>query len=137
MIRIVLVCLLLSFAGKLFSQTDTTLPNPSVKVDYLKKSNKQKTLGLFFLSTGTVMMLTGAVMAANSEEFGSSDFDTGAILLGIGLGLNLASIPFFILSAKNKRRSLQVSFKNEAVPQLRQGSIVKIAMPSLTFVMKL
>ena len=66
--KIFILCLLLSIAGKIFSQADTTAPIPSVNTDYLKKSKNQKTAAWVLLATGTVMMVTGILMIANTSR---------------------------------------------------------------------
>ena len=55
-----------------------------------------------------------------------------AAAVGIGAVCIAGSIPFFIASAKNKRRAMSVSFKNETIPQLQKSSFANRSVPSLT-----
>jgi len=137
------LCLLLSIAGKIFSQADTTTPNSSIKTDYLKKSKTQKTIAWTMLGVGTAMVVAGVVTAGNADynpyPIPPTDekFYNGATLILLGVLMDLGSIPLFIAGAKNKRRALSVSFKNELAPQLRQGSIVRTPVPSISLAIRL
>jgi hypothetical protein len=141
--RILLLCLFLSIANKIFSQDDTKAPGPSVKADYLQKSKNKKTVAWVLLATGTAMMVTGSIMIASSDEneyFLGGPTESaiiGAALVSTGLVLDIVSIPFFITSAKYKRSSLSLSFKKESALQIRRGSIVQTALPSVSLVMRL
>jgi hypothetical protein len=136
--KIFILCLVLSFAGKIFSQAGTTIPNASVKADYLKKSKTQKTVAWVLLGSGTTMIISGVIVGRNSVEDPDINkaFNGGALILG-GILVDIISIPFFIASAKNKGRSLSVSFKNELVPRVRQSSLVQAPLPSVSLVIRL
>ena len=134
------LCLLLSFAGKIFSQADTTVPATSIKTDYLKKSKTQKTVAWVLLGAGTTMIVAGVVTAGNADynpyPLPPTDENVynGAALILIGGLFDLVSIPFFISSANNKHRALSLSFKNDTVPQLQKNKLVKVPLPSVSLV---
>ena len=139
--RFFILCLLLAFAGKLFAQVDTAMSQSPIKTDYLKKSKTQKTLAWVMLGAGTTMIAAGFVVADKSlEDPENPNFENAvdsSALIVAGLIVDVVSIPFFISASKNKHRALSVSFKNELAPQLRQGSIVQTALPSVSFVIRL
>jgi hypothetical protein len=122
--KILILCLLLAFASKIFSQVDTATHNTSVKTNYLKKSKNQKTTAWILLGTGTAMMVTGILVGRNSVEneppFGDpNDTVSGGVLFASGVVVDLASVPFFIAGAKNKGRAMAVTMRNDFVPQLQ------------------
>lgn len=101
--------LLIAFANGL---AQTTLS----KEDYLRKSDVQKKTGWTMLACGTTLIIVGALVGGGSDSgemgYGSS-FDTGALLFGLGLATDLASIPVFISSASNARKAATISLKNQ------------------------
>jgi len=139
--KILTFCLLLSIAITTFSQADTVIPNRSIKTDYLKKSKNQKTIAWVLLGSGTTMMVTGLIIARNAPDDpftpGGKDFNNGVALFVIGGLVNLASILFFIAGARNKRKALSISLKNDLVPKMQQGILVHATTPTLSLVLKL
>ncbi len=86
------------------------------KEDYLRKSDVQKKTGWTMLACGTTLIIIGAIIGGGNEsdEMGyGSDFETGTLLVGVGLATDLATIPVFISSAKNARKAATISFKNQ------------------------
>lgn len=86
------------------------------KEDYLRKSDIQKKTGWTMLACGTTLIIVGAIIGGgdDSDELGyGSNFETGTLLVGIGLVTDLASIPVFMSSAKNARKAAAISFKNQ------------------------
>lgn len=71
-------------------------------------------------------------LIGNSKGSSFGDAGTGFVMAGVGVLSMLGSIPLFIASAKNKRRAMSVSFKNEMIPQLQGGSFVNQSAPSLS-----
>lgn len=76
---------------------------------YLQKSKKQETAGWVLLGAGGAMGI-GGVLIANLGDLLSADFEAGAILLSMGVVSGLASIPFFIGSVSNYRKTARLSF---------------------------
>ena len=129
---------MVAFTGKVFSQKDTTLPNSSMKTDYLQKSKTQKTIAWVLLGSGTVLIGAGVIVTVNGEaNLSFDDAESGAALIVAGAVADIASIPFFILGAKNKRKAFAVTFKNEFVPQLQQGGLVRIPIPTIGLTVRL
>ena len=84
--------------------------------DYLRKSDVQKKTGWTMLACGTTLIIVGAIIGGgdDSDEMGyGSNFETGTLLVGIGLATDLASIPVFIGSAKNAQKAATISFRNQ------------------------
>ena len=124
--KIILFTMLLIMSASSFSQ-QTAL----TKQDYLQKSKNQKTTAWVMLGGGAGLILVGTLIG-NSKEASFSDAGTGVVLGGIGALSMLGSIPLFIASGKNKRKSMSMSFKNEMAPQLQKNSFVTRLVPSLS-----
>ena len=76
---------------------------------YLKKSKGQKTTGWALLGGGMVMYVVGISVAVNDDS------GTGAVAALLGSFATVASIPFFISSARNKGRA-EVLLRHENIP---------------------
>lgn len=101
-----LCTMLLFLTASLFSQQKNT--QSLSRQDYLEKSKKQKTAAWILLGGGAVLIGTGLLIGDRQE----SSFDnaaTGGIIAGIGIASAIGSIPFFIASARNKRKVVEVS----------------------------
>ncbi len=106
---------LLLFMIKSFSQT------PALSKDYyLQKSKNQKTVAWVMLGGGVAMTTIGLVIVnkhVNDDPIDAlNNLGTvggSSILALAGIGTALGSIPFFISSAKNKRRALSVAISNQ------------------------
>jgi hypothetical protein len=100
--------------------------------DYLEKSRNQKKAGWIMLGAGTLMAVVGGVIFNNtydSDSYASTDIG-GGLLLG-GIVVDLASIPFFISSAKNARKAAEISFHYQNLLNIRGHSIVSKAYPAI------
>lgn len=109
-------CLLLLLAITLsgFTQSSTL-----TKEDYLQKSKRQKKAGVILLSGGGALLVTGTVIGfgaarnelANifSEPDNDKEFVGAGILLVTGVAAMAGSVPFFIASAKNKKRAAKIT----------------------------
>lgn len=129
--KIILFTLLLTVSAASFSQQT----NPSAtltKQDYLKKSNNQKFVAWTLLGGGVIALALAAIDLDVCFGPGCTKSSFPATAVGIGAVCIVGSIPFFIASAKNKRRAMSMSFKNETIPQLQNGSFVNRSVPSLT-----
>ena len=121
---------MLAFCINSFSQP-TINKAATVNTDYLKKSKSQKTTAWVMLGGGAAFILIGDLIG-NSKGSSFSDAGTGVVIAGIGVLSMIGSIPVFIASAKNKRRAMSMSFKNETMPQVQKSSFVYKSIPSLT-----
>jgi len=144
--QLLLIFLLVS-ATITFSQQNN--PSPALtKQDYLKKSKSQKTVAWILLGGGVVMTSTAFAVGMNKivndlgcllcPEQPKSSAD-GEVLFYTGLAAMAGSIPFFIISSKNKKRANNVSafFKMENRTFMQQQTIAKTGYPALSFKIKL
>ncbi len=127
--KIIFFAMLLTVSAASFGQPTTE--TPKVQADYLQKSKNQKTTAWVLLGGGAGLILLGDLIG-NSKESSFSDAGTGVIIAGVGALSMLGSIPLFIAAGRNKRKAISVSFKNETVPQLQNGSFIKRSVPSLS-----
>jgi len=124
--KLIFFLLVLVVSANSFSQPSTTFASPA-KTDYLKKSKHQKTTGLILLSGGVAVVTISIIIS-------SAKSDIFFLFLGdlVGGGMIIASVPFFNASARNKRKAMSLSFKNEKAPQILKSSFVYKSVPSLT-----
>jgi hypothetical protein len=121
--KLALLSLALLISAMLFSQQDPIFVPGTTQHDYLKKSKRQKTTAWVFLGTGSLSVIVGSIeINPNYGETTNRPF----LVVG-GLILAGASVPYFIASARNKKRVLSMSFKNEWTP----GGLVNKLVPSL------
>lgn len=131
---------LLLFVIKSFGQTEA---NRTVSKDYyLKKSKNQKTVAWVMLGGGVAMTTIGLVIGSNVEPtfadpFGLDKSTGPAIVAAVGAGVALGSIPFFISSAKNKRRAAAISFNNQKILFPLQKILVLKTQPAVTLKIEL
>lgn len=104
------------------------------KEDYLQKSKNQKTVGWVLLAGGTTMAVVGIIVGNDSNMFdnNSSDFETGAGLLVVGLVADLVSIPFFISSSSNARKAATISFGVQKIYSPQNNVLITKTQPSIT-----
>ena len=100
--------LLLLFAFVSAQQTPSTIAMPEL----WQKSRSQRTAGFVLLGSGLVVGTIGFATGVNNVLVDvitgrETVKGTGAMIAGVSL--MAASIPFFILAGKNKRRSLAVT----------------------------
>ena len=110
-ITVVMLCAALQTTAQL---RDTSLNTNPYKVNtdqYFQKAKKQKTVGWVLLGTGSALLL-GSVIDVSKNALSGSDFWGYAALAGIIM--DVSSIPFFISSGKNKRKT-DLILKNESV----------------------
>ena len=74
--------------------------------------------------------------AAENDPFGGIvavyTSTSGYWIIATGLVAAAGSIPLFIAAARNKRKAMSMSLKNETVPLLQAGSFVNHFVPSLS-----
>ncbi len=82
---------------------------------YLKKSKRQKTTALVLAGGGLVLEIAGAIAYQKGPA--------GLVLFGAGLISQVVSIPIFIASGMNKRKSKKasLSFRLYNTPDLKSG----------------
>ncbi len=134
--------MLIMLASSSFSQQ--TNPSPTFsKQDYLKKSKNQKTAAWIFLGGGATTLLTGLVIPKGEvvhEGWFGNDYKNDGIKAGLGLTgiLSMAgSIPFFVVSSKNKKKAASVSISNEKIQSLQKGSFAYRFVPSVSLIIRL
>ncbi len=147
--KIIVFTLMLTVSATSFSQQTNSLP-VLTKQDYLKKSKNQKTAAWILLVGGAAMVVTGSIVRANDlnkeneaspyvdpngfnfQFYGSNNYNSGDWIVVAGLVAAAGSIPLFIAGARNKRKAMSVSLKNETIPHLQNGSFVNRSVPSLS-----
>ena len=73
---------------------------------YMQKHKTNKTVGWISLGSGVALIGIGAVVYSNDFTLNESNPNTASgILLGVGAGAALVSIPFFISAGSNKRKA--------------------------------
>ena len=121
--------LFLLFVVKSFSQTEANLEHS--KDYYLQKSKNQKTIAWILLGAGTTSIIVGVIQASGkSNDLG--DIGDGAVPALVGIGLDLASIPFFISSSRNKKRAASLTINNQNILLPQQSSLCLKMQPAIT-----
>ena len=132
------------FSTKIYCQNAEA---PAVsKAYYLQKSKNQKTIGWVLAGSGTVMMITGALING-SQNMGNvvgafigetpTNENKGLWLFYVGGAATITSIPFFISSHKNKKRAASVALSNEKLYVPWQRNFVVKTQPTLTLKLNL
>ncbi len=131
--KIFFFLLLLNLSITSFSQQTKSSPTLT-KQDYLKKSKGQNSTAWLLMVGGiSVLGVTMIVEATSVCIGGGCQKKTFPIIpVGIGIAGIAGSVPFFIVSAKNKRRAMSISFKTEKAPLLQKSSLINESVPSLT-----
>jgi hypothetical protein len=141
--KIILFTTLLIIATATFSQQNNLSP-VLTKEDYLKKSKHQKTTAWSLLGAGIITGSIGTIIAAKEVVKitlipmpgllppDEKKLNDGAALIVVGSTAILGRIPLFIASSRNKKKGMNLSFKNETAPQLQKSSFVYKTIPSLT-----
>ena len=130
--KVITSTMLLAFAITSFGQLDTS-PKPALmQADYLRKSKTQKTVAWIFLGTGVALFAGGLIAhynhVNNPDDFEDAiesafGYDDATAVAGLGLIVAGGSIPFFIVSSKNKKKAHEASvFINMEKAQVLQGT---------------
>ena len=115
------------FTAACGQETNITIPEIT-KAEYLKKSKKQKTTAWVLLGAGSLSLLLASIEV--NPDYGES---TNRAFLAIGgLVMIVASVPTFTASARNKKRGMSMSFKNDTVPRLRHNTLSYSSIPSIS-----
>ena len=117
---LVLSCLL--SLNSIFSQ-------PKAKEYFLERSKKQNTTAWILLGTGAAAIVTGAIIdnAPRDEQ----SFTGGFIEIG-GILCTLTSIPYFLSSAKNKKRARTLTINNRSILLPQNNSFVLRTQPHIS-----
>lgn len=131
--QIFILILLTTSLENTFSQQNDSLKSLP-KTDYLQKSKHQKTAAWVVLVGGVTLATTGAIIVANEPVLGPSGGNGGEVLFVAGIAVAAASIPFFIVSAKNRKkaRSLSSSFRMETMPAIQRTSVARKSCPAIS-----
>jgi hypothetical protein len=136
----IILTLLFSFATASFGQ-QTAQRQPLTKTDYLQKSKNQKKTGQILLIGGTALLITGIVFPKGDlvqegflyipDEYENDGIK--AVLILAGVTSDLASIPFFIASKKNRRKANAASafIKMEKAAVLQRTVVRNQSFPAL------
>lgn len=138
-----ILLLLLTFSIVSFCQ-QTKRSTTLTKEDYLQKSKNKKTAAWLFLTGGGAMVITGFVIPEGEPEFnflclcnvGENSGAKGLLIAGGVLSMG-TSIFFFKSSAKNKRRAMELAFKNESAPLITESGFAYRTIPSLNLRIRL
>ena len=106
--------------------------------DYLQKGKNNKTAAWLLLAGGTAMVIAGFAISDGEPEFnilclcyvGENSGAKGLLIAGGILSMG-ASVFFFKSSTKNKRKAMDLTFKNELAPQLLEYGFAYRTIPSL------
>ena len=128
--KILAFTLILTLSATTFCQQVNPLPGLN-KQDLLKKSKNQKTAAWILLGGGFFSTALGSVKFNFAGSDSEVDNSTSAIFLITGLAAIATSIPFFIAANKNKKKAMNLSFKNEKVTHLSKQAFVYKTIPSL------
>jgi hypothetical protein len=134
--KIILSTMLLGLSITSFCQ-QTQPSTSSTQEEYLNKSKKQKKVASVLLVGGTVLMGTSLLflIIANKE----SVFPIGSLFFGIGAVSTVVSIPLFIASGRNKRKSknASVSFNFEKYQSIQQSKLSFHSVPAISIKLNL
>lgn len=111
-----------------------------LKADYLKKSRNQKITAWVFLGTGAVVDIIGISTYPSGILLTPSEKQQEKTAIGLfvtGTVFMLTSIPFFIMSQKNKKKAMPIGFNNKMIQQVTGNNYVYKPVPSITFKIKL
>jgi hypothetical protein len=136
--KFLLLLMLLSFIVKSFGQVEKS--SSFSKAYYLQKSKTQKTIGWVLLGGGTAMVVGAAISYPKRESSSFSEaftLNANDIIILIGTGADIISIPFFISAHKNKKRAASVAIANQKILWYQKNNIGFVAQPTLTLKFKL
>jgi hypothetical protein len=102
--------------------------------EYLTKSENQLNTARALLIGGGVLVIFPIIIAIP----GTVSFDALEVLsvvVGVGVGASLASIPLFIASKRNRKKSLDPSLcvKIEKAAYIQQAGLTNHTFPALSF----
>ncbi len=105
------------------------------KAMYLQKSRNQRTAGWIMVGGGAAMLVAGTVIfSSNFDLFSSKNDDAasaGGVMMLVGTGCCLGSIPLFISAAHNARKAAEISFKPQRFIIPQQNNFTTVAQPAV------
>ena len=124
--------LLLLIFNSSFSQS-TQEKSTASQNDQLKKSKNQKTAAWILVGIGALSTLLGTIQV--NPDYGQNDNSTFFLVGGlVTLG---ASVPLFIASAKNRKKAMSLTLKNETTQQFLNTRVKNRNIPSLNLKLNL
>jgi hypothetical protein len=127
--KIIFSIMFLLSVVKSFTQTQTGSAHS--KEYYLQKSKNQKTIAWILLGAGTTSMVVGLIEGSQAPD-NLDNLTKGVAPVLIGLAADLASIPFFISSSKNKKIASFVTINNQKILLPQQSSLCLKIQPAIT-----
>jgi hypothetical protein len=127
--KILFSVVLLVFTVQSFAQA------PAVSKDYyLKKSKSQRNAAWILLAGGTLTTVIAALgYIKNDINQGSNSAEnTLVVLMWSGIAADVLSIPFFISSAKNKKRAAAIAINSQPIYLQQQGNVAVKMQPTLS-----
>ena len=115
--KFLILCLVLSYLISL-KVTLNAQENPQNQIQdfYLRKSKNQKTTGLILAGAGTALILAGGYAFDKSwDEVSATATDIAGFAVLTGVLADLASIPYFISSCRNKKKAATFSLGYQSV----------------------
>jgi hypothetical protein len=105
---------LLLVVENIFSQR--LVEQNQIKDFYLQKSKNQKTTGLILAGAGTALIVVGGYVFDKSwDEVSATTTDIAGFAVLTGVLADLASIPYFISSCRNKKKAATFSLGYQSV----------------------
>ena len=115
---------------------------PASKTLLLEKSKTQKTAGYILLGSGVIIGSIGFIRAMTElggilDPEGTYHDDNISAILGYGgLVLTAGSVPLILAGRKNKRKAMNLSFKQERIFQLSNKGFVQARLPAIQLSLK-
>ena len=140
--KVIFALLLSSFSLSMAAQ-ETTAKRSLTKEEYLRKARSQNTIA-WFMAGGGFGLATAAIVIGISqvpEQIASGIFgvedetsDSPDILAYAGTALMVGSVPFFIISGKNKKKaaSISTSLIIERRSSVRNASLTQTGYPAIS-----
>jgi hypothetical protein len=108
----------------------------STPQSFNEKSKLQRTGGRILLITGAALLASGIIIPQGpliadyyTERHSYDRLKT--VLISAGVTATIASVPFFIASRKNLKRSASVGFNIERCQKLAGQNLVLVSIPAL------
>lgn len=133
-----IICTVLLFLSvNSFGQQNHLKPSLNHQ-DYLQKSKNQKTGAWLLLGGGTAVLAITTISAASSFDL-SRKSSFPVIPVSIGGAMMLSSVPLFIASTRNKKKSIKTSayFQMDKTQAIKQRGISFHSYPSIALKLSL
>jgi len=102
------------------------------KEDYLKKSKSQKTGAWVLLGAGVAVLAITGINAASSVDLTSPIDESHAFGIGLAAAMAVSSIPLFIASGKNKKRSTMAASVKIEHARIGGHDLTRIKYPAIS-----